>query len=976
LRAFLFGVLFAAAFAALTIYIESRHNCNMSASQLPVFPYILLIVMALLINPFCRLIRIVRAFSPVEVMIIFMMGMVSAGCSTYGLTDQLVPIAGDLFNSDWNNKQSEWNRYVVPYLNERYFVAEPGIQAAAVEYKQAITDLQEKKNIYETAGRISDNAKLAAGIESELARLSVSDATKVKGLKVSRENIRRLQAAALQEWQVLRAAQRHLPDWPEALRLLPDEIDQGEDLVEETEKKLLALEEPAFKKVAAFRRGLSRNERAFPGILPLAGDDRRAYFGRLRRLVSGMDALRQMKQARNAAGALPSEKIVGPELAASYCAYFTRANKVLSALNRGSELERIQERLRRQEQEFAANRMEQSARLKAVGVEKRNADRQRSFELNDESDKIIREMKRIDGHYKSFKDSMELYHREMDCAHNIQTLVAGIDGLQKRLSAGDMRGGELAAHITGLLPMFASIDVSLRRYFVGQVPWECWLKPLSRWALLIGLTYIVLMSLNVLIFRQWAHNERLTYPLAELSKALIGAVDSSGLPSVFHNSLFWAGAAVSMSILGWNLFCSTQIIPGLVPFRFQENYLWQYVDKTPFEALRCVKTDVFFTMIGLSFLVPKNISFSLWFFYLVYMVQLFILVTTGYGVDGQSFPMDWWYLTNFCNAQGQGAMIIFSGVVLYKCRKYILCAFFPSSVAELETEERNELRLSSVVFLGCSLGLILLLWLSMGANLFYAILFYVVALVITIGLVRAVAEGGILGFQANANMFHYVRNFFGFDRSWTSASLFAPLMVYYSIMFMDIKTFIAPAMANALKLREDYRLKRFSFHVVVALAIIAASVVAIATALMMSYAGGADAMNSWFYTGLPRSQTFEIIRSAIKNAPMAAADNIGWTIGGGLTMAALLFFRQYCFWLPHPIGLIMLVNPIMGAYWVSIFLGWLCNLAVTKYGNKDSFQRGKGFFIGIIAGELVMVILSFFVTLIFGTISGIDLNRN
>ena len=35
-----------------------------------------------------------------------------------------IDLAGSLFNADWNNSQSEWNRYVVPYLNEKYFLAE------------------------------------------------------------------------------------------------------------------------------------------------------------------------------------------------------------------------------------------------------------------------------------------------------------------------------------------------------------------------------------------------------------------------------------------------------------------------------------------------------------------------------------------------------------------------------------------------------------------------------------------------------------------------------------------------------------------------------------------------------------------------------------------------------------------------------------------------------------------------------------
>jgi len=84
----------------------------------------------------------------------------------------------------------------------------------------------------------------------------------------------------------------------------------------------------------------------------------------------------------------------------------------------------------------------------------------------------------------------------------------------------------------------------------------------------------------------------------------------------------------------------------------------------------------------------------------------------------------------------------------------------------------------------------------------------------------------------------------------------------------------------------------------------------------------------------------------------------GWVLAGAIGMAALLYLRQYVFWLPHPIGMIMLVNPNMIAYWFSILLGWLFKTLVTKYGNKDTYAKARSFFIGLIVGELVLVMLA------------------
>jgi len=195
------------------------------------------------------------------------------------------------------------------------------------------------------------------------------------------------------------------------------------------------------------------------------------------------------------------------------------------------------------------------------------------------------------------------------------------------------------------------------------------------------------------------------------------------------------------------------------------------------------------------------------------------------------------------------------------------------------------------------------------------------------------------------------------------------------MLFLDIKTFIAPAMANGLKLRDDFKMNRGLFHLALIVAVGLACVAGIVTAIMMCYALGADAMHSWFYISLPRNCMFDVIRSMTKDAPVASPSLSLWMAGGAVAMAALLYFRQYLFWLPHPIGMIMYINPIMPSFWFSIFLGWLMNVMVTKFGNKETFHRARGFFIGLIIGELTVVVVSMVLSIGMGINVTITLNR-
>ena len=153
---------------------------------------------------------------------------------------------------------------------------------------------------------------------------------------------------------------------------------------------------------------------------------------------------------------------------------------------------------------------------------------------------------------------------------------------------------------------------------------------------------------------------------------------------------------------------------------------------------------------------------------------------------------------------------------------------------------------------------------------------------------------------------------------------------------------------------------------------------AVAASLMLSYAHGrgANAMNGWFYSGLPKDIFFPEIAWANHTPPQASLSHAGWVGAGAAGMGLLLFFRRSFFWLPHPLGLIMLVNPIMGTYWFSILLGWLAKALVGKYGNRETYAKTRAFFIGLIAGELFVVILALYVSYSLKQQIPIDLNRN
>ena len=982
-RALLLGTVFSGLFAYLTVYFENKMSLILTATQVATLPYVLLLLTVWLVNPVSRFLRICRPFSMAEILIIFVMGGVSSGISTFGLASQIVPVMGNLFNQHWNTDQAKWENYIEPYISESFFLSEPGIQEKAIAYRSALLGYEDVKKVYDVARALKDSqASIDQAALKEKEAEESDEPEAAKTIKLNRAmNARRYAQRALAlaeiEWESLRGT--HDPaKVQEVLETYPAKVEKAKAEMEAKDKELRELEGKAFAKVETFRRGLPKELRAIPGFIPHPGEPVRMYFSRIRRLRHGMKALRPLRALSKSlkdreAGAASSGLAQDVSLAVS------SATETLQPLSDPAEVRAQKEGLDAELDSQSKALEEASRELRDKNQERRLAEAERFDELEDEIETLDDRAATLREDLSRISVELEKARQELEFVERIGTAIENLKQLEASVAADNERPpAELSEELALIIAEFPKFDGTLRRFLVGDIEWGGWLRPVFNWGLVILLTYVILMTFNVLIFRQWAHNEKLIYPLAELPELLAGREPgiqtAEGTPSIFRGGLFWAGFSVSAVILGYNLFAASEVITGLKSIDLY--FKWaDYVKDSIFSGLYYSRCHIFFTMVGLSFLIPAKISFSLWFFYLCYLGQLQSMVWAGHGVNERSFPSMWWYTLNFKTAEAAGALMVFAAVILWKCRKSLLCFFTPSFISNLDPDERSELRISSFLFLASSVGLILFLWLRLGANLYYTIFAYVVILVITIGLIRAVAEGGILGFQAWCGPFHFIHSLFGFDKAWTAPEMFSPLMVYYSLMFLDIKTFIAPAMANSIKIRDDLRMSRLRFHVAIALGIGIAAVIAILSQIILAYTWGADGMQSWFHTSFPKG-LFQKIVTITKNHPVDTASGAFWLGFGAVAMGGLLYLRQFVFWLPHPIGMIMLVNPIMQTYWFSIFLGWVFKSLVTKYGNKDTYKNMRCMFVGLIVGELIIIVLAMLVAIWTGKNIRIDLNRN
>jgi len=953
-RAFLLGTVLSIIFAIISVVAEPRWKFY-SDTQAPILPYLLLLLGVAAINPILRRLRVVRMFSPAELLLMFTMGAVSAGIPSLGVGSHLVPTVSGLFNRHWNTEQSRWDVYVEPYLRDDYFIAEPETQEAAAKLRDARGELDRLQRVHRAARYLDLARKQLADADAFMAetrKLPANQRGEAERSARRQAAVARLTLKNARKWWQKRGGGH---DAAEVRTTYPALIEKSAARTSALKQALDEIEEKAFADVELFRRGLPDDMRAVPGFIYVRGEGLGAYVRRVRRFFHGTAALWHLQEAETL---LQDTEAPAAEARDGALESVDLALSKLELLSDATTLtEKKKEALDGEIDEFDGRLVQEHRALRLLHRRRRYASAAQAEILSGEISERADTIRKLD------REREQLVHERDERVVPALAVLGDVTNATARLqelraeieAAGPEQFAGAAAKLRAQMRTFRSFDASLRRFLIGDIEWGLWVRPILNWAALIFLIYMVFMTFNILIFRQWSCAEKITYPLAELP-AIIAGIDADGSGKsvpIFRSGLFWAGFAISFGVLGWNIFVC-ELVPGLSPIKLQVQ--WDpYIRGSFLEGIiPHGRFDIFFALIGLTFLIPARVSFSLWSFQLLYFVLLLVLVGLGHGVNASSFQAGWFMEVTFRTGIGGGALIVFAAIMLWRCRRYLFCCLAPSGLGNLEADEKTELRRASLLFLLGSVALIAVLTFRIGSSVFWSTAFYLAILVVTIGMIRAVAEGGLLTFQTWFGPFHILRSLFGFK--WPA--LLAPLAVLNTMLFMELKACIAPAMANALKIREKMGTRVRGFHWALGTAIVCSFFVGVIAHIICAYSRGANAMNPWFYKGLPKQIIFPSVKHVATSAPLASFTATWWVIAGAVVMAALLFSRRRVFWLPHPLGLIMWTSPLMHTFWFSILIGWGFKSLVSRYGDKDSYPKLRYLFIGLIVGEMVMCIIA------------------
>ncbi len=480
---------------------------------------------------------------------------------------------------------------------------------------------------------------------------------------------------------------------------------------------------------------------------------------------------------------------------------------------------------------------------------------------------------------------------------------------------------------------------ALKGYFTGNANLyspavlKAWLAPLAFWSVFIINMGWMMLCLSVILRKAWMEDTKLSYPIVRLPLTL---TDQTIEGKTKIPMLLWVGFAVAAGI---------GIINGLhtwfpdipeIPVRAQ---FLQFTQR-PWTALTAGSqfTISFYPFgIGLAFLVPLDISFSCWFFYLFFKMQR--LIGTQVGLD--SIP-DYPYEME----QAIGAWLAFGISLIFLMRKHLV-QVYRSAMSGKQPEDVEEPMSYRWAFFGFLFGFLIFaaFWFAAGMSIMWAVGVTVVFTIVSICIGRIRAEAG-----GQHNVWHLepmrLMRLFNSESLGPNNLSAAALSHWYWRLNRDHPL---PSQLEAFKIAKDRGMKMKYLIAPIMIAIVLATIVGMWACLHIFYADGALAKVQGFamWTNV---ESWDWLDRSLE--PGFTSEPVRWFVSAGAAAftVVLAWMRTMFVGFPfHPLG--YCIAPELRWFWCPFLVAWAIKLVILKYGGLQLYNRAIPFFLGLVLGD-------------------------
>jgi hypothetical protein len=512
-------------------------------------------------------------------------------------------------------------------------------------------------------------------------------------------------------------------------------------------------------------------------------------------------------------------------------------------------------------------------------------------------------------------------------------------------------------------------------FFIGyprgqeHIPWSAWIVPLIGWGT-FGLFFTgASFCVASLLRKQWVENERFAFPLVTLPLLLAEEPREGHLINdLLRSPVLWLGAVIPTvihTLKGMHLLYPT--IPDL-PLGWN---LASYFTTSPWNQIGQFSALIFFLVIGFSYLLPREVCFSIWFFFLFYKGEILLGAYNNWDIPA---PLGWFSEKQFHTLQAFGGALALLTWTLWSSRNH-LRNVWRKALGEADSALIDD-SAEMLSYRGMLLGILLCyggmgLWLSLahvptvliGLSLFLVTL----ALVVISWLV---CQAGMLFMAMPFSNIDIVSSTIG-----TAQFPIPPLYALYcaeTSYIYNTREMLAPSLLNGAKASSSARFDSRRLLGAMAASVAVSILVSVWTSLELPYYnGGGNALkNAWTYSVGPQLP-LKVFANAASVPYVGSWVNVLHLSGGFLGVLGLLIARSTVSGLVlHPIGFLGASTYATQQLWFSFFIGWAAKFAIQHYGGMRGYTLALPFFLGLIVGD----VMNAMVWVVLGYLTGTGYN--
>jgi len=500
---------------------------------------------------------------------------------------------------------------------------------------------------------------------------------------------------------------------------------------------------------------------------------------------------------------------------------------------------------------------------------------------------------------------------------------------------------------------------TVEAYYQGQwhVPWGEWRTPLSYWGSFMAALFFATLCLVLLFRNQWITNERLSFPVAQIPLEFVREEerDKGGAARLPIGPMFWTGFGVIFVIEVINLLSG--LFPSVPGIPLTGKTLMQWAKVGPMAGLGQIDLWLDPATVGIAYLIPKELSFSCWFFYILRVVETVSAITAGATPQapedwyGSSFPAPYY--------QGGGAALALGLWVLWIGRRHLARAFQLAVTGKADPADPKSPMTYRWQLAGFAISFAYMVYFCVlvgSRPLVGAILcLLIVGWYVMWARLRAETGLGFLPFPLGVEDMMTVPFGSAIFRPKEIVNIISLRWTYFPGFGESYEVVTGNAL-EAFKIADSARLRERRLLIAIIAGFLISMIVGLYVLLTGMYHYGfynINAANSgWLQSqmrgvgGRMHSMLTEPSRFDLNGSIALAA--------GAVTAIGLGLMRLRFWWWPlHPFGYLAANCWGMHWYWQSFFAGWIFKSLVIRYGGLRLYRRTVPLAIGAIMGNFV-----------------------